>query len=112
MYPADVTQLTALIAALIPLVLWALAAMQASLAKRAENHATRWKRIHDLAKILYNKDYEAGKWAQISAAYELSEMRGKQKAAAIAILSDAREAWARVPDMTDHIEICLRTLRG
>ncbi len=38
-----------------------------------------WKRLHELAAILYNKDGESGLWSQVLAVEELKRLRTRRK---------------------------------
>lgn len=73
MYPDNAEEVTALIAALVPLVIWALSSMITAVAKLLESRREAWQRLNSLVTVLYNKGHESGQWRQILAVRELEE---------------------------------------
>tara|TARA_R110002110_G_scaffold394957_1_gene609242 strand:- start:4253 stop:4597 length:345 start_codon:yes stop_codon:yes gene_type:complete len=75
MYPENAGELAALIAALVPLAIWAFSSMITAVAKLLDSRREAWRRLTCLVTVLYNKDHEYGQWRQILAARELGEYR-------------------------------------
>lgn len=78
-YPRDAGQWAALIAALVPLVVWAVSGVVRGVVMWSERREGQWRRLHELATILYNKDGQSGLWAQILAAQELKRLRTRRE---------------------------------
>lgn len=89
MYPTTFTELTGLIGILVPVVIATFAGLRSSRTKALENDLVQWRRLNELALILYNKDGTGGLWAQLAAAYELGNSPRAQRPAAKTILADA-----------------------
>jgi hypothetical protein len=74
MYPTTIGQWSALLTAVMPLILWALSSLVAAV--NAFRHARReqWKRLHHLTAVIYNKDHASGELAQIVAINEMGSL--------------------------------------
>jgi hypothetical protein len=103
MYPSSATELTALIAVLVPLVVATFSGLRGVGIKSLENDLVRWRRLNELAKALYNKDHEYGQWAQIAAVYELASYSAPHKDAANAILADAKRHFGQNEKLSQAI---------
>jgi hypothetical protein len=111
MYPHDATQLAALLAALVPFTIWVLSSLIGVRTRSAERRSQEWRRISELAQILYNKEAASGQWAQVAAIHELGDVRGKrQQQAAKAILDHAHEHFGGQTGLREQVEAALKRL--
>ncbi len=78
-YPTDARQWAALIAALVPVFVWAVSGLIRGAVMWNQRREGEWKRLHELAAILYNKDGESGLWSQVLAVEELKRLRTRRK---------------------------------
>ena len=69
-----------------------------------------WKRLHELATVLYNKDGEAGLWNQILAIQELKRLRTRRKEA-LELVRSADIYFSSLPQTPD-IKQVIGKLRG
>jgi|SRR6516225_6723530 len=79
--PTNPTQWIALLAALIPLVVWAGSGFVRGLVMLSQRREQQWRRLHELASALYNKEGASGAWVQFLAAQELKRLRTRRKEA-------------------------------
>ena len=49
----------------------------------SQRREQQWRRLHELAAALYNKEGEAGAWVQFLAAQELTRLKTRRKEAKI-----------------------------
>lgn len=94
MYPTNVTELTALLAVLLPIVIATITGLRSAHTKALENDLVRWRRMHELTYALYNKDSETGLLGQIAAAHELGATNRPYRTAALDILGAAKLQFA------------------
>jgi hypothetical protein len=112
MYPKNATELAALIAALLPFTIWMVSGLRAVWTRAAEVRQQEWRRLSELAQLLYNKDYHTGMWAQIAAINELADVRGKnQVVAAKTILEQVLQQFGDLPVIKEQTEAALTRLR-
>jgi hypothetical protein len=89
-YPSNFAEFLALIAALIPVFIWAVSGLVSARVHLKENKQKQWRRLHELASALYNHNHAQGRWVQEVAIRELAEFQGVHKEAAKQILIDAK----------------------
>jgi hypothetical protein len=111
MYPKNVTELAGLIAAVVPLTIWVVSGLRAVWIRAADSRSQQWRRISELALLLYNKDNASGEWAQMAAVSELGDTTGKnQVAAANAILTEAKQQFGGRTVLVGQIALAIRQL--
>jgi hypothetical protein len=72
---------------------WVYAAIFEAHTRRRDQRQREAARLQELAKVLYNKDYEHGGWAQVAAVAELRQLKS-QRTAVLRIAKLARDHWA------------------
>ena len=98
MYPKNITELSAILAAAVPLLIWATSGAFSVHTKLGANRRADWLRINELIQILY-KGVDYGLWAQMLAATELASFK-KQRAALIPIMKSAVIYFSEYPTET------------
>ena len=97
-YPTNPTQWIALFAALSPLVVWAVSGLVRGLVMLSQRREQQWRRLHELASALYNKEGESGAWVQFLAAQELTRLKTRKKEAKLLANKAADYFSARSPN--------------
>jgi len=103
------TQLAALVAAVTPFVLAALAGWRAARNRAEDMEMLRWKRLQELAVILHNKGGD-GKWSQLAAIAELGATSLRHREAALSILDSAETYWSREEGSADYVRAIRRAV--
>jgi hypothetical protein len=78
-YPTNPAEWAAFLAALVPLIIWASAGMWRVWTERRARTEGDWRRLHELALILYNNATQSGLWGQIAAARELQRLKSRRR---------------------------------
>ena len=107
MYPQNATELAAIVAAAVPLLVWAVSGAFSVYTRLGENRRADWLRINELIQILY-RGGDHGLWAQMLAVTELRSF-GAQRRTLKPILAAAAIFFRNVvtdssKSLADHIE--------
>lgn len=84
--------------------------MWAAWTRHLSQRDDEWRRLQELARVLYNYRFSYGGWAQALAARELVE-RAKKNAHAASLKKDVTEFWADKPECAETAQRLLSILR-
>lgn len=94
-YPTEFLHWVALLTAISPLLIGAVAALWKVLTYYKEWKSVQWKRLQELLVILYNKSHEHGAWAQVAAVREL-ETLGVPARTIYTVAEQSRSHWQNI----------------
>lgn len=109
MYPTNAAEWIAFLAAISPLVIWSIGGISKGREAWAARREAEWRRLHELALILYNNAHANGLWGQLLAVRELRRLRSRQLDAK-ALAASAAIFFRNNPVQTDGTRVLLAHL--